>query len=190
MRPAALALAASAALAAACTAPETVTCPGTRVADFRFEGTLVLQGDRRVDALDPSDYPDCTPDAAAPIQFPPSLPAFDARLSADPESDGAALCRSNGSVLSGTRSGASYTVEADASSAILCNSACAASLRVVVKGDVAVDGGGAPTSFAGILVEELTHEALVCDGCLPAVPGSDPAQLACAARYALTGTLY
>jgi hypothetical protein len=189
--PAALSLAAFAVLASACTAPETASCPGTRLADLRLEGTLVLNGDARVDALDPvKDLPDCTPDASALIQFKEALPPFDARLSAGPEADAAALCRTNGSIYAGTRSGASYAVEAAAEGAVVCNSACAVTLRVVVKGDLAVDADGAPTAFSGALFEVLTEEGGACDACLPVVPASNPPSRACAARYALSGAPY
>ncbi len=191
------ALAASALLAAGCTAPETAQCPGARVADFGFQGTLVPVADPaydRIRALDPVSYlPDCTPDpsdTSAPIQYEQALPGFDARLAADPETDGAALCRPNGSVLSGTRSGASYAVEATADSGFVCSSACGVSLHVYVKGAVAVDGVGAPTAFDGILVEALAEEGGTCDACLPTIPTSSPAARGCAARYALTGTPY
>lgn len=191
-----VALAACAALAPACAPQDAARCPGTVIADFSLVGTLVskdvLAADPRLETLDPvSDLPDCTPDpadASAPIRYPQPLPSFDARLSTGPDADAAALCRTNGSILSGTHSGPSYAVEATADSAFVCNSACAASLRVVVKGDLAVDAGGAPTGFSGILVEVLAEQGGTCDACLPTVPGSSPPSRSCAARYALTGT--
>ncbi len=192
MRPAVLALAASALGALACTSADTPSCPGTPVAVFRLKGPLVAQGDPLVAALDPvPEVPDCTPDPldpTAPIRYPHLLPPFEARLAADPATGAAALCRSNGIVYSGQRTGAEHSrVEADAEPAVLC-SACAASLQVVVEGDVVLDAGGTATAFRNaILVEKLTELRGVCDGCLPLVPDAAPAQRACAARYALEG---
>jgi hypothetical protein len=48
---------------------------------------------------------------------------------------------------------------------------------------VSLDTGGAPSGFQGVLVEEMTQVAGDCGTCLA---GSPPA---CAARYALQGTL-
>lgn len=70
----------------------------------------------------------------------------------------------------------------------MCSSACAAALRVVVRGNLTVDAGGAPTVFEGLLVEVLAAEGGTCDACLPIVPDSNPPSRACAARYALTRT--
>ena len=194
MRPAVLALAASALAALACASSEKPTCPGTPVATFRFKGPLVQQGDPDLAGLDPVPaLLDCTPDptdSEAPIRYPYLFPPFDARLAVDPDTGAAALCRSNGIVLSGERTGAaSYLLEADADSAFPCNSACGATLRVVVAGDVVFSTGGEPEAFKGILVEVLTEARGACDGCLPTVPGSDPPQRACAARYAIAGRL-
>lgn len=190
MRPASFALLASALAALSCSAESSAPCPGVPVATFQLQGSLVRAGDPSVAARDPvPSLPDCTPDPgnlAAPIRY-PSLLAFDATLSADPAGTDAALCRSNGIVYPGTRTGASsYSVSAQADSAVLCDAACAATLRVVVAGDVALDAAGRPTGFQGILVEVLTASRGACDGCLPPAPGPDP--LACAARYALAGT--
>ncbi|HET8541852.1 MAG TPA: hypothetical protein VFL83_18385 [Anaeromyxobacter sp.] len=191
MRPAVLALAAALA-APACTASDSASCPGTPAATFRFKGPLVPGADALVAAADPfAGLLDCTPDPAdpaAPIRYPRLLPPFEARLSYEDGSGAAALCRANGSVLSGARTGErSFSVEADADAAILCDSSCVASLRVVVAGDVGLDGSGEPASFVGILVEVLSETRGACDGCLPAVPDADPPARACAARYALSG---
>lgn len=191
MRSAALALALSGLSALACSSHETPSCPGNTVATFTFEGSLVHAGDPLVAALDPvPTLPDCTPDpsdASAPIKYPQVLPPFDAKLAADPATNAAALCRSTGVVYSGEHTGTSrYAVEADADPAVPCaSSVCSATLRVIVVGDVQVDAGGAPQSFNGILVEVLSEDLGSCAGCLPPVPGA----LACAARYALTGSL-
>jgi len=190
VRPAA-ALALSALSALSCAARDDAQCPGNTVAVFHLKGPIAYQGD--LAALDPvPDLPDCTPSpfvSSGPAY--PHLVAFDAKLAADPVTGAAALCRSNGIVYSGARTGGTlYTVEADAGPAAPClNSACAATLRVIVNGTVSVDGGGAPQGFDGILVEALTEEAGACGGCLPPVPDASPPALACAARYQLTGTL-
>ena len=195
MRSAALALALFGLSALACSSHETPSCPGNTVATFTFEGSLVHAGDPLVAALDPvPTLPDCTPDpsdATAPIKYPQVLPPFDAKLAADPATNAAALCRSTGVVYSGEHTGTSrYAVEADADPAVPCtNSVCSATLRVIVIGDVAVNAGGAAQSFQGILVEALSEDRGSCAGCLPPVPGANPPALACAARYALTGSL-
>jgi hypothetical protein len=195
-RPAALALAAGLA-AAGCSAPEPTPCPGDAVASFRFKGPLVLArdlaGDPDLAGLDPvPGLPDCTPDPLdleAPILYPHLLAPFEATLAADPDTDVAALCKANGWVLTGTRlPPLSFSVEATAEGGVLCDSACAAALRLVVTGDLVPDPGGGPATFRGVLVEVLTRLAGSCDACLPAVPGTDPAERACAARYALSGT--
>jgi hypothetical protein len=189
-RLAALALAAG--LAAGCSTPEPAACPGTPVAAFHFEGALLPAFDPDTDPLFPG-LPNCTPDpldTAAPVQYPPTL-TFDATLAADPETDVAALCRANGSVLSGARvAPLSFEVAATAEGAVLCDSGCAAALQVVVQGDVVLDPGGGPATFHGILVEALTQLAGACDACLPAVPEADPVERACAARYELSGTAF
>lgn len=196
MRPAVLALAVSAVVALGCEgARDSASCPGSAVATFRLKGPLVYAGDPRLGALDPvlldPTLPDCTPDpfdTTAPIRYPHLLPPFDARLAAEPDGT-AALCRSNDVVYSGEWTGAThYEVEASAAPAVPCTSACAASLRVFVAGDVALDGGGAPAAFHGILVEVLTELRGACDTCLPLAPRADPPQRACAARYALEGS--
>lgn len=192
-RPVPLALLAGiAALAAGCGAPEPTPCPGVAVATFRFKGPLVRAGDP-LPAPDPApDLPDCTPDPrdpGAPIRYPRLLTPFEATLAADPDTHVAALCRANGAVLSGTHvASLGFSVEAEAEGAVLCGSTCAAALRLVVSGDVVPDPGGGPARFEGVLVEVLTQRAGSCDACLPVVPGTDPAERACAARYALTGT--
>ncbi len=193
MRPRVLALVATGLAAAACSPADTPSCPGDMVAVFTFDGSLVPAADPSIAALDPVPaLPDCTPNpanTASPILYPRDLPTFDAKLAETPATSAAALCRSNGVVYSGARTGASsYSVSADADPAVLCNATCAAALRVVIAGDVATGAGGEPTGFRGILVEELTASHGGCDGCLPLVPGTDPAERACAARYALAGT--
>jgi hypothetical protein len=197
LRPVALALAVSGLSALACASHDTPSCPGNTVATFAFEGTLVHPGDPLAPALalDPvPTLPDCTPDpsdASAPIKYPQLLPPFDAKLAANPATNAAALCRPTGVVYSGEHTGTSrYAVEADADPAVPCaSSVCSATLRVIVVGDVQVDAGGAPQSFTGILVEALSEDRGSCAGCLPPVPGANPPALACAARYALTGSL-
>lgn len=147
-----------------------------------------VAGDPAIAALD--RFPDCTLDAKSPVQYPATV-AFDAELAADPTTSAAALCRPNGVVYAGERTGtAHYSVSAEADPAILCSGDCAADFRVVIAGDVAVDAGGAPTAFQdGILVEVLTASRGVCDACLPLVPEADPPERACAGRYALSGTV-
>jgi hypothetical protein len=197
VRPAVLAFVAFGLSTLACASSDTGQCPGATVAVFRLKGPIVYKGDPEIAGLDPvPGLPDCTPDpfdSDAPIRYPHLLPPFDAKLAADPVTTAAALCRSNGIVYSGERSGAShYAVEADAGPAAPCtnstNSLCAATMRVIMAGDVVLDPGGVPQGFEGILVEVLTQEAGACDACLPPVPDAVPPVLACAARYALTGT--
>ncbi len=175
----------------ACTSDEPGACPGTPVATFRFEGALVAAVPDDPD--DPAEgLLDCTPDPldpAAPIRYREALPPFDATLSSDPAGPTAALCRSNGVVLSGERTGpSSYSVETSSDGAVLCSSTCSATLRLVVAGDVVPDPGGGAATFEGILVEVLTEARGACDACLPLVPDADPPERACAARYALSGT--
>lgn len=201
MRPA-LALAAALAGTLACGSSDTPSCPGNLVETFHFEGSLVGRDDAsKWDiALDPvPEVLDCTPvplpdplpNPPPPILYPEGLPPFDAKLAADPASTAAALCRSNGIFYLGERTGTShYEVEAGADPALPCgDSLCTATLRVVMRGDVAVDGAGAPQSFTGVLVEVLTEDRGVCDACLPTVPTANPPVRECAARYTLTGTL-
>jgi hypothetical protein len=163
------------------------------VATFRFKGRLVHQGDTALGDLDPfPTFPDCTldpTDVEEPIRY-PLLVGFDARIAATPQTGEAALCRANGIVFSGELTGpSSYAFEADASAAILCEAACAATLRIAVAGDLALDPEGEPQSFDGILVETLTAARGDCAACIPAVEGADPPQAACEARYALSGLL-
>jgi hypothetical protein len=197
VRPAVLAIAASALAAAACTSPAAPTCPGTVTAAFRLEGPLVsaaaVAADPALAALDPvPDVLDCTPDPAdpaAPVRYPADLDPFDVRVASGPAAGAAALCRVNGTVYSGTHDGDAYSVEAGADSAILCGSACAATLRVVFAGSIGRGGAGEPATFSGLLVEELTEARGTCDACLPEVPAPSPAPRACAARYAVAGPL-
>ncbi len=192
MRLGVLALLSSVLAAVSCSPAEAPSCPGTTVAVLQLKGQLVRAGDLLIAGLDPVPaLPDCTPDlndASAPIRYPRLVGPFEAKLSADPATSDAALCRSNGVVYAGQRTGSSYALTAEADPAILCNSVCAAGFRVVIDGNVASGTDGAPTGFQGILVEVLTASRGACDGCLPLVPGTDPAELACAGRYALTGT--
>lgn len=190
--PAALALAA--ALAAACSSTEPDPCPGTAAATFRLKGDLRLAGDPAIEALDPvRELPDCTPDPLdpnapnAPIEYPLRFVPFEATLSVEPEGTAAALCRPNGAVLTGVRTASGFRVEASAESAILCGSACSATLRLVVAADVVEDPGGGPAALDGVLVEVLEEGRGACDACLPAVPGTEPPERACAARYRLRG---
>lgn len=192
IRRAALALAAAVA-ALGCTGAEPSPCPGAAVGTFRFKARLVGRDDPRWSpALDPvPSYLDCTPDPLdpdAPIRYPIALAPFDGTLAADGATGAAALCRPNGVVLEGERTGASsYAVEASAESAVLCDAACAAALRVIVAGDVVPDPGGGAASFSGVLVEVLAGARGTCDACLPAVPATSPPERACAARYVLSG---
>ncbi len=191
MRASLLALVACCLAPAGCSPESAPQCPGDAVASFRLEGRLALE-----DELDPataalvpdvSGFPDCTPDAAAPIQYPPTV-AFDATLATGPGPSAAALCRPNGVVYAGERSDASgYSFSAQADPAVLCGGVCAAAFGVVIAGDVATDAGGAPATFQGILVEVLTASRGACDACIPLVPDTD--QRTCAGRYVLSGTV-
>lgn len=151
-------------LLAACAPEPTASCPGEPVGIFAFTA-----------GLDPD--PALT-DCAAAMKFPPSL-SFRGTLSADPTGPAAALCRSDGPVLFGTRSGTRWEIVNEADGAVLggCSPTCAAHSRVVITGDVVPDAS-APTGFTGVLVEELTVTDGACGACV----------LPCAARYALTGT--
>ncbi len=182
MRPAVLAPLAAALAALACSPADEASCPGDLVAVFQFEGTL---------ATDPAATPpDCTPDPAdakAPIRYPPTV-AFDAKLAANPATSAAALCRSNGAVYAGMRTGAAhYELAAEADPAVLCGDVCFADFRVEIAGDVTVDANGEPVEFQGVLVEVLTASRGACDACIPLVPNSDPPERVCAGRYALRG---
>ncbi len=194
MRPAVLALVVSGVAAAACSPPNEATCPGNLVAVFHFKGSLVRVGDPRIAGFDPvpAEVPDCTPDPFdpdAPIRYPEHV-ALDAKLASDPATSAAALCRGNGVVYSGVKTGdAGYDVSAEANPALLCGDVCAADLRVEIAGDV-TGTSGAPAAFDGILVEVLTASRGACGACLPALAGTDPPELTCAARYALTGWTY
>jgi hypothetical protein len=173
VRPAVLALAASGLAALGCTSGGG-SCPGIPVAAFQFEGTRVPLGDPAL------------ADCEAPVTYPAAV-AFSGTLSEEAGTGAAALCRSNGTVYSGERTGpSSYRVEASSGGAAPC-SACAATLRVVVAGDVVPGAGGGPPTFSGSVTEVLTERGGACDGCLPPVPESDPPARACGARYALTG---
>jgi hypothetical protein len=159
----------------------TSTCPGERVASFRFTGTRVAGGDPTFAALDPTPAaPDCTP----PVGYPPvgePLPAFDALLTHDPVTAAAALCKPGGIVLYGERSGANYAVETGTTGAVLgaCAETCTAGMRLVVAGKVATSADGEPTTFDGWLFETMSAlDGSLCGGCT----------LPCEARYRVTGT--
>jgi len=195
-RPAALALAAAlgALAGSACGTAEAPACPGTAIATFRFAGALVHKDDPVLAGLDPApEATDCEPAGVAnpPIDYPDPLPEFDATLSADPATPAAALCRPNGVVLFGERTGpSSFSMETGSDAVVLgaCSPSCVANLRLVVKGDLVPDPGGGPDTFHGILVEVLHRASGECGACLPAIPGPDPVEHACAGRYELWGT--
>ncbi len=179
--------------ALACTPAEAPSCPGTAVGTFTFTGTLVLKDGPAypaLEGLDPdSGLPDCTPDPSAtnpPIRYPPAIGPFDAKLAAAADGSAAALCRPNGALYSGERTGSTYSLSAEADPALLCGGVCVAGFRVDIVGDVAIGTDGAPTGFDGLLVETLTASRGACDGCLPPVPLADPPELACEGRYHLT----
>lgn len=162
-------------LLAACAAEPTASCPGERVGSFAFSGTKTEAGTLAA-GLDPD--PALT-DCAAAVGFPdPSLPPFTGTLSADATGPAAALCRSDGPVLFGTRSGTRWEIVNEADGAVLggCGPTCAAHSRMVIRGDF--PDASAPAEFSGALVEELTVMDGACGACV----------LPCAARYALTGT--
>ncbi len=190
MRPRVLPLLACGLAALSCAPAEAPSCPGTAVGTFSFTGALVLKGDPVLAGLDPDDrLPDCTPDPSAtnpPIRYPPAIGPFDAKLAAAAAGSAAALCRPNGALYSGERTGSTYSLSAEADPALLCGGVCAAGFRVVIAGDVAVGTDGAPTGFDGVLVETLTALRGACDGCLPPVPLTDPPELAGEGRFALT----
>jgi hypothetical protein len=173
---------------AACGESTAQTCPGEPVATFQFApsatpggpGWRVYAGDPALAGLDPvPDVPDCSP----AVGYPDQLPAFQGTLSND--ASAAALCRPVGIVLYGQHAGDHYDVEGITDGAVLasCGSACAATLRLVVAGDLAVAPDGSPTAFQGILVEVMIQDpASDCGTCLP-----EPWQ-ACAGRYTILGT--
>lgn len=177
----ALVLAAS---AASCGETDETICPGEAVASFTFSGEKVPAGDPGLGGLDPVPaLPDC-PDAVGYVDDPGSEDLrFQATLAGDPATQAAALCRPNGVVLYGQRSGPRCAVETGTEGAVLneCSATCSAALRLYVVGDVLIGGGG-EVSFDGILVEVLTFVAGDCGTCLT---GAAPS---CAARYTLTGT--
>ncbi len=190
MRSAVHALVACGLAGLSCSPAVSPSCPGETVGTFHFVGTLVPADPNKAD--DPAKgLLDCTPDpedTTAPVRYPKELPAFDAKLAANPGNSDAALCRSNGVIYAGATGPSGYSVSAEADPAILCDGVCAAGLRIVIQGIVTVGTDGAPTGFEGYLVEMLTASRGACDGCLPSVPSSDPPRLACAGRYTLTGT--
>lgn len=155
------------------------------MASFHFTGSRLFAGDPALAGLDPVPLvEDCSPDVGPP-PYPDPLPGFDGLLAADASTQAAALCRQVGIILYGQRSGSRYAVQGSTDGAVLasCSPTCSAELHLFVVGDVSVDAGGAPSGFQGVLVEEMTQVAGDCGTCLA---GSPPA---CAARYALTGTL-
>jgi hypothetical protein len=161
---------------AACDGDTEAPCPGEPAADLAFEGELLAQGDPRLaGGLDPDpSLPDCDP----VLEWPQPLPPFTGELTRD-GTGAAALCRERGNFLFGRWSGAHVRVETSTGGAVLgaCDPTCAAGLRLVVSGDLEVDGMGAPVAFQGALVEILVQSGGTCGAC--AFP--------CAARYALTG---
>lgn len=177
----ALALAAS---AASCGEADETICPGEVVASFAFSGEKVPAGDPGLGGLDPVPaVPDC-PDAVGYVDDPENADLrFQATLAGDPTTQAAALCRPNGVVLYGQRSGSRYAVETATEGAVLdgCSATCSAALRLHVVGDV-LGAGTSEVSFAGILVEVLTFVAGDCGTCLTEAAPS------CAGRYTLTGS--
>jgi hypothetical protein len=180
------ATAAALALAAlgACSDPPAQACPGAAVATFHFTGSLVAKDDPSIAGFDPVTDEDCDPPQGPQIgpAFPDVLPPFDGLLAADPSGQSAALCRPTGIVLFGQHSGTRYSVQGSTDGAVLasCAATCSAALRLFVVGNVSSDPGGAPSGFAGVLVEEMSKVgAADCGTCT----------LPCAARYALAGTL-
>ncbi len=160
---------------AACDAGATSTCPGRPIATFSFTIRYVSMGDPALANLDPEpSLPDCDPALA----WPETVAPFRGELAGD-GTGAAALCRDQGNVLFGRWSGASVHVETSTGGAVLgaCDPTCAASLRLVVSGDLAVDASGAPTAFTGALVEIMDRSAGSCGACA----------LPCEARYALAG---
>jgi hypothetical protein len=171
--------------ATACSDTGGEECPGAPVADFAFSGARIPSGDPGLLGLDPVPaVPDCTA-AVGPPPYPEVLPGFRATLAADPSTQAAALCRPAKAILFGQRSGTRYVVESGTGGAVLaaCSPSCTAALRLVVAGDVVAGPGGEPASFQGALVEVMSWVDGDCGTCLP-----EPAR-ACAARYALQGTL-
>lgn len=170
-----------ASVAAACGETEGDSCPGEAVAFFTFSGDKVPKGDPALDGLDPVPS---VPDCPAEVGHPATLPPFQATLASDPATQAAALCRPNGVVLYGLRSGSRFSVETGTGGAVLggCSATCSAALRLVVAGDVVTGPGGEPASFQGALVETMTFVAGDCGTCLSEAAPS------CAARYTLTGT--
>lgn len=172
-------------LAAGCADDAAPRCPGEPVATFVFGGSRV---DPAGLALDP--FPEVA-NCGDELDYPPTLPRpVQGTLSADAATGAAALCRSDGSVMFGQRSGARFVVETETTGAILgaCSPSCAAAMRLVIAGDVLFDEAGAPRAFEGLLVEELRKVDGECGSCLLPVEGSVPPRLACAARYAISAT--
>jgi hypothetical protein len=168
--PRAAVLVALAVVLSSCTEETEQSCPGEVVEAFAFTGTPRIAGE--LGTLDP--VPALT-DCAPALGFPASL-AFGASLAADAGASAGALCRNDGAVLFGTRTGDHWTLEETTEGAVLggCDPTCAARSRVVISGDVVP---GTPAAFAGALVEQLTATGGVCGACV----------LPCAARYALSG---
>ncbi len=164
------------ALAAACGAGSGGTCPGELVANLAFTGVRVAQGDPALaDGLDPDpSLPDCSP----VLDWPDDLAPFLGELAGD-GTGVAVLCREKGNVLFGRWNGTRVRVETSTGGAVLgaCDPTCAAGLRLVVSGDLAVDAGGAPVAFQGALVEIMEQSGGRCGACA----------LPCAARYSLSG---
>jgi hypothetical protein len=179
------AIAAALALAAlaACRGESSQECPGEPVGTVRFTGTLVGADYPALAGRDPAPAtPDCRIAGSVPADgeawpsYPDQLGDFDATLSAEPGTQNVTLCRP-GLVMYGVRSGSSYRLEMGTDGAVLpeCASTCAASLRLVIAGEVTGGAQGEPLAFKGVLVEVMTRTEGSCGACT----------LPCAARYAL-----
>ncbi len=167
-------------LLAACTTEAPQSCPGGQVGTFSFSGDKVDAG-----VLAPGLDPDpALTDCSVLMGFPgpsttgPSL-AFQGTLASDATGSAGILCRTNGPVLFGTRSGTRWVVEDSSDGAVLagCDLTCAAHSNVIISGDVVPDAIS-PTDFQGALVEQLIMTGGSC-GSTCALP--------CAARYTLAG---
>jgi hypothetical protein len=161
---------------ASCDSPATPACPGEAVARFAFDGEEATSTTPLAAGLDPEPaLTDCPPE----LEFPAAVRLV-GTLSADPAGSAGALCRSTGAIMYGTRTGPRWEVETASDGAVLarCGLTCVARSRTVVAGDVLPDPG-APTSFQGALVEQLSVPRTDVDCHLCALP--------CAKRYVLTG---
>ena len=149
---------------------ETFPCPGSPVASLEFSGTRTL----------------VTCAAGAPAAgvnslFPESV-SFAGTLTAS--GPGAALClaRARAEPMVGTRVADQFDVELDTRGALLggCSATCAVAVHQQVTGTLLRDPGGAPSGFAGTLVDQETLDATVAGtDCTPCVTP-------CQASYALS----